>query len=176
MQKTIGALQIATPSDREISMARTFNAPASLLWEAITRPEYIRRWLLGPVGWEMTRCEVDFRIGGSYRYEWRKDSGETLGVGGVYRAIVPQKLIETTEEFDEPWYEGEAIATQTLVEAGGTTTLTLTVRYASKDVRDGVLKSGMEQGVAACYDRLATIISEAGERLLPTAAEPSPRA
>lgn len=79
---------------------------------------------------------------------------------GVYRKIVEPELIENTEVFDEAWYEGQAAVTQTLVEHDDRTTLTLTVRYDSKDVRDHVLQSPMKEGVAACYDRLEEILEE----------------
>ena len=76
-------------------------------------------------------------------------------MSGVYREIVPNERIVSTEVFDDPWYEGEAIGTLTLVEENGKTTLTNTVLYSSKATRDGVLQSGMESGVAASYDKLA---------------------
>ena len=82
-----------------------------------------------------------------------------MGVRGVYRDIVPQERVICTERFDEAWYPGEALLTTTLVEQDGKTTLTSTVLYVSKEARDGVLKSGMENGVAASYDRLAELVS-----------------
>ena len=152
-------LQVTTPGDREIAMTRTFDAPRRMVWDAYTKPELIRRWLLGPEGWTMPVCEVDLRVGGTYRFVWRKGDQE-MGMGGVYREIVAPERLVNTERFDQPWYEGEAMATLTLVEQAGKTTITTTVVYASRDVRDGVLKSGMESGVAASYDRLAGILAE----------------
>ena len=155
-------LQITTPSDREIAMTRVFNAPRHLVFNALTKPELVKKWLLGPPGWTMPVCEIDLRVGGQYRYVWRRESnGKEMGMGGVYREIVPQERLVCTELFDEAWYAGESVITTTLVEQGGRTTMTTTMLYVSQEVRDGVLKSGMESGVAASYDRLAELLENA---------------
>ncbi len=83
-----------------------------------------------------------------------------MGMGGVYREIVPPERIVHTELFDQDWSGGETLVTTVLTEQGGKTTLTLTVLYASREVRDTVLKTPMEQGVAASYDRLAELLGE----------------
>ena len=158
-----GTLRITTPSDREIAMTRVFDAPRRLVFEALTRPELVKQWLLGPPGWTMPVCEIDLKVGGAYRYVWRHESnGTEMAMGGVYRNIAPPERIVATEKFDEAWYPGEAVVTTVLVEQGGRTTLTSTVLYHSREVRDGVLKSGMERGVAASYDRLAALLAGAG--------------
>lgn len=152
-------LKITTPSDREIVMTRDFDAPRDLVFEALTKPELVKRWLLGPDGWSMPVCEIDLKVGGTYRYVWRRDAdGSEMGMSGVYREIVKPERIVTTEQFDQPWYPGEAVGTTVLAEKNGRTTLTNTVRYDSKEIRDGVLKSGMEDGVSRSYDRLAEIV------------------
>lgn len=152
-------LQVTTPSDREIAMTRVFAAPRRLVFDAHTKPDLIKRWLLGPDGWTMPVCEVDLRVGGRYRYVWRKDkTGEAMGMGGVYREIAAPERLVCTEQFDEAWYPGEALDTLALVERNGRTTLTQTVLYASREARDIALKSGMETGVAAGYDRLADLL------------------
>lgn len=84
-----------------------------------------------------------------------------MGMGGVYREILPQERLVCTELFDEAWYTGESLITTTLVEQRGRTTMTSTMRYVSQEARDGVLKSGMESGVAASYDRLADLLEKA---------------
>src|ERR1700694_5977200 len=155
-------LQITTPSDREIAMTRVFNAPRHLVFNALTKPELVKKWLLGPPGWTMPVCEIDLRVGGQYRYVWRRESsGKEMGMGGVYREIVPQERLVCTELFDEAWYAGESLITTILVEQGGRTTMTTTMLYVSQEVRDGVLKSGMESGVAASYDRLTELLENA---------------
>jgi uncharacterized protein YndB with AHSA1/START domain len=157
--KQTEVLKLTKQGDREIVMTRAFHAPRRLVFDALTKPELVKRWLIGPPGWSMPVCEIDLQVGGSYRYVWRHTDGKEMGVRGVYRDIVPQERVICTERFDEAWYPGEALLTTTLVEQDGKTTLTSTVLYVSKEARDGVLKSGMENGVAASYDRLAELVS-----------------
>jgi uncharacterized protein YndB with AHSA1/START domain len=154
-----GTLKVAANGDREIVMTRVLAAPRALVFDAFTKPELVRRWLLGPDGWSMPICEIDLRVGGSYRYVWQRDKdGVRMGMGGVYREIVVPQRIVSTEKFDESWYPGEAVGTLVLVEEGGKTTVTQTVLYESRGARDEVLKSPMESGVAAGYDRLEKLL------------------
>jgi len=107
----------------------------------------------------MPVCEIDLKVGGSYRYVWRNEDGREMGMGGKYREIVRPQRIVHSEKFDEAWYPGEALVTTTLVEKGGSTTLITTMRMESREARDEVLESGMESGVAVSYDRLEEILS-----------------
>jgi len=151
-----GSLKLTTRGEREIVMTREFNAPRRLLFDAFTKPEMVRQWLLGPPGWSMPVCEIDLKVGGKYRYVWQQASdGTEMGMGGVYREIVAPERLVSTEKFDEAWYPGEAVGTIVLSEQGGKTTVTQTILYESREARDAVLKSGMEKGLAASYDRLA---------------------
>src|SRR5438128_10635708 len=123
--KSAGTLQLTAPGEREIVMTRVLDAARKLVFDAFTKPELVKRWLLGPPGWSMPVCQIDLRVGGKYRYVWRKDNdGTQMGMGGVYREIVAPEQIVNIEKFDEAWYPGEAVATLVLVEQGGTTTLT----------------------------------------------------
>ena len=156
----MGTLKLTTPSDREIAMTRVFDAPRTLVFDAHTKPDLVRQWLLGPPGWSMPVCEMDVRVGGKYRWVWRHDrDGTEMGMGGVYREIVAPERLVVTERFDEAWYPGEALNTLVLVEKGGRTTLTQTMRYESQAARDAVIKSGMEKGVTASYDRLDGLLA-----------------
>ena len=150
-----------TPSgEQEIVMTRLFDAPRNLIFDAFTKPDLVKRWLLGPPGWSMPVCEIDLKVGGAYRWVWRRDSdGTEMGMGGVYREIVRPERLVFTEKFDEAWYPGEAVGTLTLAEREGKTALTQTMRYESRQARDAVLESDMERGVAASYDRLEDILS-----------------
>jgi uncharacterized protein YndB with AHSA1/START domain len=153
-------LKLTTPSDREIVMTRVFDAPRNMLFDAFTKPELIKRWLLGPDGWSMPVCDVDLRVGGTFRYVWRNDAdGKEFGQSGVYREIVRPERIVHTEKFDQPWYPGEAFNTNTFVERNGSTTVTLTSLFESREIRDMALESGMEGGVAVSYDRLAELLN-----------------
>ncbi|MBK7403682.1 MAG: SRPBCC family protein [Phycisphaerales bacterium] len=143
-------------------MTRTFNAPRQLVFDSHTKPELVKQWLLGPPGWTMPVCDIDLRVGGRYRYVWRHQDGVEMGMSGVYREVVPPERLVATEAFDQPWYPGEAIVSTVFVERDGRTTLTTTVRYETKHARDGVLKSGMEQGVEASYNRLDSVLQGVG--------------
>jgi uncharacterized protein YndB with AHSA1/START domain len=161
--KTVGSLTITTPSDREIAMTRVFDAPRQLVFDAYTKPELVKRWL-GVFGtWTLPVCEIDLRVGGKCRFVWRGD-GKEMGMSGVYREIVVPEKIVSTEQFDDPWYEGDAVSTVTFIEKGGKTTLTMTVRYSTKAIRDTVLQSPMETGVAASFDTLAGLLATPARR------------
>jgi len=152
-------LEVTTPSDREIAMTRVFNAPRRLVFDAWTKPELLKRWLGVRGGWTFAVCEVDLKVGGSYRFVWRGPDGTEMGMRGVYREIVRPERLVNTEKFDEPWYEGEAVDTMVLVERDGKTTCTTTVICGSKEIRDSVLKSGMTGGVAESYDKLDEVLA-----------------
>lgn len=156
----MSSITLATPSDNELSISRSFDAPRARVFAAISTPDTIRRWLNGPPGWTMTECAIEPRAGTAYRFAWRNgEDGPTMGLGGtITEAIVPQKLV-ATEKFDEPWYPGEALVSQTLSESDGRTTLTITIRYPGKEVRDGVMGSGMTTGMEMNYDRLAALLA-----------------
>src|SRR5881628_2069514 len=94
------SFKVTIPTDRQILIARDFKAPRQLVFDAFTKPELVRRWLLGPSGWSMPVCEIDLRVGGKYRYVWRNDSdGTEMGMGGVYCDIVVPERLVTTERF-----------------------------------------------------------------------------
>ena len=155
------SFKVSTPSDREVLVERDFNAPRELVFEAFTKPELVRRWLLGPDGWTMPVCEIDLRPGGAYRYVWRKEStGMEMGMGGVFHDVVRPERLVATEKFDDAWYPGEAVDTTTFEDKAGNTRVRLTVLYESKEARDSATRSGMERGMAAGYDRLEQILAE----------------
>jgi len=102
--KNIEGLKLTTRGDRELLMTRDFDAPRRLVCDAFTKPELVKQWLLGPPGWTMPVCEIDLRVGGVYRYVWRRDSdGTKMGMGGVYREIAAPERLVSTEVFDEAW-------------------------------------------------------------------------
>lgn len=102
-------LKVTTPSDREIVMTRVFDAPRRFVYEAFRKPELLKRWLLGPPGWEMVVCNVAAKVGNRYRYEWRNAAGRQFGTGGVCRQISPPERVVCTESMDgQP---GESLVT-----------------------------------------------------------------
>jgi uncharacterized protein YndB with AHSA1/START domain len=153
--KNTGTLKVTASGDREIVMTRVFDAPRGLVWEAHTNPELLKRWFFGPDGWSLEVCDLPLSVGSAYRYVWRGPDGSPMGMGGIVREIVPPERMVCTQLFDEDWTGGEAVGTLVLTERDGKTTLTNTVLYTSREARDAVLKTPMERGVAAGYDRLA---------------------
>lgn len=158
-------LEATIPSDTEIQVVRTFDAPRQLLWDAHTKPELVKRWLLGPPGWSMPECDIDLRVGGAYRYKWVSDeNGAFFTSSGVHKEVVPLERIVTTETMDLSGLgmeipPGESINTLTLAEAGGKTVLTVRMRFPSKEHRDGALQSGMTDGMEQSYQRLESVIA-----------------
>jgi len=154
--KNTGTLQVTTPTEREIVLTRVFDAPRTLVFDAFTKPELIKRWF-GPRGWSLVVCEVDLKVGGTWRFVLRGPDGNDMGMRGVYREIAAPDRSVHTESFDD--YPGESLVTTLLVENRGKTTLTATVRYPSQEVRDAVITSGMEHGAAESYDKLAEYLA-----------------
>lgn len=152
------SFKLSTPSDREIQVVRLFGAPRQLVFDAFTNPDLVRQWLLGPPGWTMPVCEIDLRVGGKYRYVWRKGGVKDMGMSGVFREIARPRLIVATEKFDESWYPGEGLDTTLFEEKDGATRVTVTILYESKEARDIASRSGMERGMAAGYDRLEQML------------------
>ncbi len=153
-----GTLEVTTPSDREIAMTRVFNAPRQMVFDAFSKPELLKRWF-GPHGWSLVVCEVDFREGGGFRFVLRGPDGRDMGMRGVYREIAAPERSVHVESFDD--YPGESQVTAVFVEHEGRTTMTATVLYPSQEIRDIVIKTGMEHGAAESYDKLAEILAEA---------------
>lgn len=151
--------KVTTPSDREIRMTRIFDAPRHLVFEAMTKPEHIRRWWgrLG-AGYSVPVCDVDLRPGGAWRFVNHHPQGEAA-FHGIYREITPPERIVFTEIY-EPFPDSESVVTAVLTDENGKTRLTVTAAYPTVEVRDTVLKSGMATGAAISYDRLEEVASE----------------
>jgi uncharacterized protein YndB with AHSA1/START domain len=153
------SFKVSTPTDCSIEVSRDFNAPRELVFDAFTKPEFVRRWLLGPDGWTMPICEIDLRVGGRWRFVGRGPTGDIPAFHGVYKAIeAPSRLVFT--EIFEPFPDGESLVTQLLTPEGGRTRLTMTARYDSRATRDAVIRTGMEKGAATSYDRLEDLLHE----------------
>ena len=163
-----GSAQVTLPSDLEILITRHFEAPRDLVWRAVTEPAHLLRWW-GPTWCPMVTCDVDFRVGGAWRYGSRMEDGTELGWHGVYRDIEHGRRIVTTEVF-EGYPDAESVNTMTLDEVDGmdgVTVLRTLVRHSSQANRDGHLQSGMEGGMQVTFDRL--------DDLLPTLDSPAER-
>jgi len=151
---------VVPQGDREIVITRVFDAPRQMVFDAYTQPALLQRWLGVRKGWTLPVCEVDLRVGGAYRYVWRKEAkGIDMGMGGVFLEIVPPEKIVCTEKFDDAWYPGEAVSTAVFTEAGGKTTLTMTMRYESNEAREVTMKSGMETGLEESFAVLDDLLA-----------------
>ena len=150
---------VTTPSDREIRLTRLFAASRHLVWEAMNKPEHIKRWWgrLGE-GYSVPVCEVDLRPGGRWRFVNRHPKGEAEFYG-EYREIVPPERVVFTEIF-APFPDSGSLVTAVLTEENDKTRLTVTAQYPSLEVRDMVIGTGMAKGAAASYDRLEEVASE----------------
>jgi uncharacterized protein YndB with AHSA1/START domain len=154
-------LEVTLPSDREVRVTRTFNAPRTLVWDAHTKPELVKKWMLGPPGWTMPVCEMDVRAGGKYRWRWRNDEdGKEFGFYGTFLEVkAPVRIVH--DEYYDPGDVGGAMPsndpahiTLELSESGAVTTLVSTMRFASKEARDGAVSTGMTDGMEMGYARL----------------------
>jgi uncharacterized protein YndB with AHSA1/START domain len=150
---------VTTPSEQEIRMTRLFDAPRHLVFEAMTKPEHVKRWwgCLG-TGYSVPVCEIDFRPGGRWRFVNRHPKGEAA-FHGEYREIIPPSRVVFTEIFEE-FPDTVSVVTAELAEENGKTRLTATVRYPSKEVRDIVMSTGMSTGAGTSYDRLEDLLAE----------------
>jgi uncharacterized protein YndB with AHSA1/START domain len=155
--KNTATLEVTTPTEREVVMTRVFDAPRHLVFDALTKPELLERWY-GPRGWSLVVCEIDLRVGGAWRFVTRRPDGKEIGQRGVYREIVPPQRLVNTESWED-WNPGEVLATAVLVEEGGKTTLTNTLLFPSQEVRDMLVKSGMTNGAAETYEKLAEYLA-----------------
>jgi uncharacterized protein YndB with AHSA1/START domain len=150
-------MTVTTPSDREIVLTRVFDAPRELVFEAHTSCEHMSKWW-GPRRYEVSSCEIDFRPGGKWRMVHRgSEGGEEYGFRGEFREIVrPEKIVWTFEWEGMPGHV--SVDTLTLEEEDGKTRLTATSVFDTVEDRDGMLQSGMEEGAAETWDRLAEYV------------------
>jgi uncharacterized protein YndB with AHSA1/START domain len=155
---TSGTAKVTLPADTQILITREFDAPARLVWEAFTDPEHVRRWWHAGRG-AMTVCEIDLRVGGTWRYAMDVPGFGEVGFHGEYREIVPHERLVSTEA-----YEGipdadanAAVNTMTLEEAGGRTLVRILVEHATKEGRDMHINSGMEAGMQDAFDLLEQV-------------------
>src|SRR5688572_26249231 len=149
--------QVTTPSDREVAVTRTFDASRSLVWDAYTKPELTRRWMLGPPGWSMPVCEMDVRPGGKFRWRWKSDEdGKEFGFHGEFKEVVKPSRLVHTESYDPGDIGGTmgdeaALITTTFVEHDGRTTMTSVMDFGSKKSRDAAMATGMTDGMEQSY-------------------------
>ena len=153
-----GKAEVTLPADDQIKVVREFDAPASLVYRAVTEPELVKRWWGARRG-AMTVAEIDLRVGGKWRYVMNASNGQEVGFHGEFREIVPNERIVQTEAYEgipDP-DESANVNTMTLVEADGRTTMELLIQCVNKESRDMQIASGMEEGMQESYDDLEDV-------------------
>lgn len=160
-------LEVTFPSDVEILITRTVNAPRHLVYRAWTTPELVRKWWAGRRG-GMTVADMDFRVGGAWRYVMVANGGFEVAFHGTYREIVPNERIVHTEVMETAGTptdseEGAVVNTVTFEEAdGGATTVRIRTDAGSREVRDMIAQSGMEGGVREQFELLEELARALG--------------
>lgn len=158
--------EASLPSETEVLVKRSFDAPVRLVWRAYMEPDLMRRWCSGTPGWSMPVCEMDMRVGGNYRWRWRNDeNGQEFGFNGEVLEVIPHAKLVHTQIFDpgdlgvsmgsEP-----SIITVNFQEINGITTVTTTFRYATKADRDAAFATGMTDGMEESYKHLDGVLGE----------------
>jgi uncharacterized protein YndB with AHSA1/START domain len=150
-------LKIEPVGDRQLVITRDFDAPRDLVFLCFSKPELMRRWY-GLPDWTMTVCEIDFRVGGKWRFINAHPSGEAEFYGEYQEIDAPGRIVFT--EIFAPFPDAPSVVTSVLTEENGKTRMTATCAYMSKEVRDMVMSTGMERGAALSYDRLEDLIAE----------------
>lgn len=159
--------QVTLPSDREVRVTRQFNAPRQLVWDAHTTSELLPKWL-GYDGWDMPVREMDVRVGGAYRWQWKnKEDGKAFGFVGTFTEVdAPSRLAHDQYydpgDMDYSMPTGDpCIVSLDLSEQNGVTTLVCTMKFASKEARDGAVATGMTDGMEFGYGRLDALFKAA---------------
>jgi uncharacterized protein YndB with AHSA1/START domain len=157
--------EASLPSDTDVLVKRSFDAPVKLVWRAYMERKLVRRWCSGQPGWSMPVCEMDMRVGGQYRWRWRSDeNGQEFGFTGEVLEVVPHARIVHTQIFDpgdlgfsmggEP-----SIITVTFQESDGITNVATSIKYASKTDRDAAFATGMTDGMEMSYKQLDGVLA-----------------
>lgn len=155
-------LTVTLPSDLEITLTRSFDAPRTLVFKAMSDPALIPKWW-GPHGGTTIVDKMDVRAGGEWRFRQTMSNGKWTSFYGVYREVLPpDRLVFTFEWEGMPGHV--SVQTVTLEERGGQTMMTGTLRFDSVADRDGMLRNGMEKGAVETWDRFAAMLAELGRR------------
>lgn len=158
--------QVTLPSDREVRVTRQFNAPRQLVYDAHTKSELLPKWL-GYPGWDMPVREMDVRVGGKYKWQWKnQEDGKSFGFFGTFTEVnAPARLAH--DQYYDPGDIGGSMPvgdpsniSVDLTEQAGVTTLVCTMKFASKEARDGAVSTGMTDGMEFSYTRLDDVITK----------------
>ncbi len=147
-------------SERELVVTRTFNSPARIVFEAWTKPELLKLWWAPKShGVSLFECELDLRVGGTYRYAFGRDPKNPEVFSGRYTEVKPPSRLVLTQMYERMRNAGEAVVTASFEEIQGRTLLTLHQRFPSKEALDGAVASGMERGMRETFDQLDELVA-----------------
>ena len=161
-------IEVTQPSEREVRVVRTFNAPRQLVWDAHTKPELMKKWCYGYEGWTLATCDMNVREGGKYRWRWRNSAdGSEFGFFGTFSEVNAPSKLAHDQYFDPgdmdyamPVGDPSLIALD-FSEAGGITTLAMTMTFVSKEARDQAVSTGMTDGMEVGYARIDAMLEKA---------------
>lgn len=152
-------LTITTPGERDIVVTREFDAPRELVFLCYSKPELLKRWY-GLPDWTMPVCEMDFRVGGKYRFMQRSPDGYELASQGVYTLIESPERIGQTEYYDDDWTKGGSENLVVFTEKDGRTLAVMTITYSSPEARAGAAASPMATGMEIGFSRLDALLAQ----------------
>jgi uncharacterized protein YndB with AHSA1/START domain len=153
--------EVERVSDRKLVLRRTFRAHPRTVFDAMTKPELIRRWWAPrSLGVTLFECEADVRVGGTYRYVFGRPGEPPMAFSGVYKEVVPGARLVYTQIFEPMREAGEGLITATFEEHDGGTRLVQHELYPSKEVLDGAIASGMERGMRETLEQLEVLLAE----------------
>lgn len=148
--------QVELLDDTHVRLTRLVDGARDLVWRAYTEPEMIRRWMLGPDGWQMTECEIGLNAGDRYRNSWAPvgdTEGQPFGFEGEMLLVdAPRRAVqlERMQGTEGP----DVLNDVTFYEEDGATLITVIMEFPDKDTRDMILATGMTDGMEASYQRL----------------------
>lgn len=146
-------------AEREVVITRVYDAPARLLFAAWSQPKHLMKWF-GPKGWPLTLCEVDFRIGGRFRFAMTGSTGkQNTPFGGEYLEIEPNRKIVYGNGFELPG-AGTMVITVTFDEVDEKTTLTIHTLFESVRMKQTHVQAGFKEGFGSALDQLADVVAE----------------
>lgn len=141
-------LEISLPSDTALRMVRMFAAPPDMVFAAHTVPALLKRW-----HGALVSAEIDLTVGGAWRFVSRRPDGREIGQYGVYREIEPNARLVRTENWSD-WNPGEVTVSTIFAPVGEATRLEVTMQFPSREVRDLLVKAGMNEEAVEQYRRL----------------------
>ena len=152
-------MNVSTPDDTSISMTCEFRAPPIEVFGRWINPSALKQWMFGPDEWPLVACRIDPVVDGTLRLVWRHAHRGDMALSGRYLVVDPPRRLVHTELFDEDWTHGETYVTTDFKDLEDSTLVVMNVAYANKATRDRVLQSGMTDGVANCFKRLAHLLA-----------------